>query len=109
MVVKREMGFFKTLRDFELRHYLTRRVLAFFYQIYFWIIVIGTPIGIFAVFYAYNTRFGEWSLEPITILFFPLGVLVSFFLLLAIRLASESAVALVAIAENTEQGRKSNE
>jgi hypothetical protein len=89
------------MKDFKLSEYLTRKVASYLYTFYF-IFVIGlAAVGI--PIYASNT-YGlnqDYAAFPMVAL---AGVIVTFLVILAIRLVFELAVAVVHIAENTKGG-----
>ena len=89
------------MKDFKLSEYLTRKVASYLYTFYFVIIIglaaVGVPI------YA-STTYGinqDYTAFPMVVL---AGVIVTFLVILAIRLVFELAVAVVHIAENTKVG-----
>jgi len=89
------------MRDFKLSEYLTRKVASYLYTFYFISIIglaaIGLPI------YA-STTYGinqDYSAFPMVTI---VGVVITFVVILAVRLVFELAVAIVHIAENTKPG-----
>jgi hypothetical protein len=89
------------MKDFKLSEYLTRKVASYLYTFYFIFIiglaVVGIPI------YA-STTYGinqDYAAFPMVVL---AGVIVTFLVILAIRLVFELAVAVIHIAENTKSG-----
>jgi hypothetical protein len=89
------------MKDFKLTEYLTRKVASYLYTFYFISIVglavIGIPI------YA-STTYGinqDYAAFPMVT---AVGVIITFLVLLAIRLVFELAVAVIHIAENTKTG-----
>jgi hypothetical protein len=89
------------MKDFRLSEYLTRKVASYLYTFYF-IFVIGlAAVGI--PIYA-STTYGinqDYAAFPMVAL---AGVIITFLVLLAIRLVFELAVAVIHIAENTKGG-----
>jgi hypothetical protein len=89
------------MKDFKLSEYLTRKVASYLYTFYF-IFIIGLAalgIPIFA-----STTYGsnqDYAAFPMVAL---AGVVVTFLVILAIRLVFELAVAIIHIAENTKGG-----
>jgi len=96
--IKKVLGHMK---DFKLSEYLTRKVASYLYTFYF-ILIIGLAavgIPIFA-----STTYGinqDYAVFPMVAL---AGVVVTFLVILAIRLVFELAVAIIHIAENTKSG-----
>jgi uncharacterized membrane protein YfcA len=89
------------MKDFKLSEYLTRKVASYLYTFYFISIIGLAAIGI--PIYA-STTYGinqDYSAFPMVTLG---GVLITFVVILAIRLVFELAVAIVHIAENTKPG-----
>jgi hypothetical protein len=87
------------MKDFKLSEYLTRKVASYLYTFYFIFIVGLAAVGI--PIYA-STTYGinqDYAAFPMVVL---AGVVVTFLVLLAIRLVFELAVAVVHIAENTK-------
>ena len=96
--IKRVLGHMK---DFKLSEYLTRKVASYLYTFYFVFIIGLAAIGI--PIYA-STTYGinqDYAAFPMVAL---AGVIVTFLVILAIRLVFELAVAVVHIAENTKGG-----
>jgi len=87
------------MKDFKLSEYLTRKVASYLYTFYFVFIIGLAAVGI--PIYA-STTYGinqDYSAFPMVAL---AGVVVTFLVILAIRLVFELAVAVVHIAENTK-------
>jgi hypothetical protein len=87
------------MKDFKLSEYLTRKVASYLYTFYFVFIIGLAAVGI--PIYA-STTYGinqDYAAFPMVVL---AGVVVTFLVLLAIRLVFELAVAVVHIAENTK-------
>ena len=89
------------MKDFKLSEYLTRKVASYLYTFYFISIIGLAAIGI--PIYA-STTYGinqDYSAFPMVTI---VGVVITFVVILAIRLVFELAVAIVHIAENTKPG-----
>ena len=89
------------MKDFKLSEYLTRKVASYLYTFYFVFIIGLAAVGI--PIYA-STTYGinqDYAAFPMVAL---VGVIVTFLVILAIRLVFELAVAVVHIAENTKGG-----
>jgi hypothetical protein len=89
------------MKDFKLSEYLTRKVASYLYTFYFVFIIGLAAVGI--PIYA-STTYGinqDYAAFPMVAL---AGVIVTFLVILAIRLIFELAVAVVHIAENTKGG-----
>jgi hypothetical protein len=89
------------MKDFKLSEYLTRKVASYLYTFYFIFIIGLAAVGI--PIYA-STTYGinqDYAAFPMVAL---AGVIVTFLVILAIRLVFELAVAVVHIAENTKSG-----
>jgi Domain of unknown function (DUF4282) len=89
------------MKDFKLSEYLTRKVASYLYTFYFIFIIGLAAIGI--PIYA-STTYGinqDYAAFPMVAL---AGVIITFLVLLAIRLVFELAVAVIHIAENTKSG-----
>jgi len=89
------------MKDFKLSEYLTRKVASYLYTFYFVFIIGLASVGI--PIYA-STTYGknqDYAAFPMVVL---AGVIVTFLVILAIRLVFELAVAVVHIAENTKGG-----
>jgi len=89
------------MKDFKLSEYLTRKVASYLYTFYFVFIIGLASVGI--PIYA-STTYGinqDYAAFPMVAL---AGVIVTFLVILAIRLVFELAVAVVHIAENTKGG-----
>ena len=87
------------MKDFNLSEYLTRKVASYLYTFYFVFIIGLAAVGI--PIYA-STTYGinqDYAAFPMVAL---AGVIVTFLVILAIRLVFELAVAVVHIAENTK-------
>jgi hypothetical protein len=87
------------MKDFKLSEYLTRKVASYLYTFYFIFIIGLAAVGI--PIYA-STTYGinqDYAAFPMVAL---AGVLITFLVLLAIRLVFELAVAVIHIAENTK-------
>ena len=91
------------MKDFKLTEYLTRKVASYLYTFYFVSIVglaaIGTPIYA-STTYGVNQDYAAFPMVTAA------GVIITFLVLLAIRLVFELAVAVIHIAENTKSGVK---
>ena len=89
------------MKDFKLSEYLTRKVASYLYTFYF-IFIIGLAavgIPIFAsTTYGINQDYAAFPMVALA------GVVVTFLVILAIRLVFELAVAIIHIAENTKGG-----
>jgi hypothetical protein len=89
------------MKDFKLSEYLTRKVASYLYTFYFVFIIGLAAVGI--PIYA-STTYGinqDYAAFPMVAL---AGVILTFLVILAIRLVFELAVAVVHIAENTKGG-----
>ena len=89
------------MKDFKLSEYLTRKVASYLYTFYFVFIIGLAAVGI--PIYA-STTYGinqDYAAFPMVAL---AGVIVTFLVILAIRLVFELAVAVVHMAENTKGG-----
>jgi Domain of unknown function (DUF4282) len=89
------------MKDFRLSEYLTRKVASYLYTFYFIFIIGLAAVGI--PIYA-STTYGinqDYAAFPMVAL---AGVIITFLVLLAIRLVFELAVAVIHIAENTKGG-----
>jgi len=87
------------MKDFKLSEYLTRKVASYLYTFYFIFIIGLAAVGI--PIYA-STTYGinqDYAAFPMVAL---AGVILTFLVILAIRLVFELAVAVVHIAENTK-------
>ena len=87
------------MKDFKLSEYLTRKVASYLYTFYFVGIIGLAAVGI--PIYA-STTYGinqDYAAFPMVAL---AGVIITFLVLLAIRLVFELAVAVIHIAENTK-------
>ncbi|NCV73967.1 MAG: DUF4282 domain-containing protein [Actinobacteria bacterium] len=87
------------MKDFKLSEYLTRKVASYLYTFYFVFIIGLAAVGI--PIYA-STTYGinqDYAAFPMVAL---AGVIVTFLVILAIRLIFELAIAVVHIAENTK-------
>ena len=91
------------MKDFKLTEYLTRKVASYLYTFYFISIVglasIGIPIYA-STTYGINQDYAAFPMVTAA------GVIITFLVLLAIRLIFELAVAVIHIAENTKSGVK---
>ena len=89
------------MKDFKLSEYLTRKVASYLYTFYFISIIglaaIGIPIYA-STTYGINQDYAAFPMVTIA------GVVITFVVILAIRLVFELAVAIVHIAENTKPG-----
>ena len=87
------------MKDFKLSEYLTRKVASYLYTFYFVFIIglaaVGIPIYA-STTYGINQDFAAFPMVALA------GVIVTFLVILAIRLVFELAVAVVHIAENTK-------
>jgi hypothetical protein len=95
--IKKVLGHMK---DFKLSEYLTRKVASYLYTFYFVIIIGLAAIGI--PIYA-STTYGvnqDYAAFPMVAL---AGVIITFLVILAIRLVFELAVAVVHIAEKSRR------
>jgi len=89
------------MKDFKLSEYLTRKVASYLYTFYFVFVIGLAAVGI--PIYA-STTYGinqDYAAFPMVAL---AGVIITFLVILAIRLVFELAVAVVHIAENTKGG-----
>ena len=89
------------MKDFKLSEYLTRKVASYLYTFYFIAFVALAAVGIpiFAsTTYGLNQDYAAFPMITFG------GILITFLLILAIRLIFELAVAIVHIAENTKVG-----
>ena len=91
------------MKDFKLTEYLTRKVASYLYTFYFISIVglaaIGIPIYA-STTYGVNQDYAAFPMVAAA------GVILTFLVLLAIRLVFELAVAIIHIAEYTKSGVK---
>jgi len=91
------------MKDFRLTEYLTRKVASYLYTFYFVSIVglaaIGIPIYA-STTYGVNQDYAAFPMVAAA------GVIITFLVLLAIRLVFELAVAVIHIAENTKSKLK---
>ena len=89
------------MKDFKLSEYLTRKVASYLYTFYFVFIIglaaVGIPIYA-STTYGINQDYAAFPMVSLA------GVIVTFLVILAIRLVFELAVAVVHIAENTKGG-----
>ena len=89
------------MKDFKLSEYLTRKVASYLYTFYFVFIIglaaVGIPIYA-STTYGINQDYAAFPMVAFA------GVIVTFLVILAIRLVFELAVAVVHIAENTKSG-----
>ena len=89
------------MKDFKLFEYLTRKVASYLYTFYFVFIIglaaVGIPIYA-STTYGINQDYAAFPMMALA------GVIVTFLVILAIRLVFELAVAVVHIAENTKGG-----
>jgi hypothetical protein len=89
------------MKDFKLSEYLTRKVASYLYTFYFIFIIglaaVGIPIYA-STTYGINQDYAAFPMVAIA------GVIITFLVLLAIRLVFELAVAVINIAENTKGG-----
>ena len=87
------------MKDFKLSEYLTRKVASYLYTFYFVFIIglaaVGIPIYA-STTYGINQDYAAFPMVAFA------GVIVTFLVILAIRLVFELAVAVVHIAENTK-------
>ena len=87
------------MKDFKLSEYLTRKVASYLYTFYFVFIIglaaVGIPIYA-STTYGINQNYAAFPMVALA------GVIVTFLVILAIRLVFELAVAVVHIAENTK-------
>jgi len=89
------------MKDFRLSEYLTRKVASYLYTFYFIFIIglaaVGNPIYA-STTYGINQDYAAFPMVALA------GVIITFLVLLAIRLVFELAVAVIHIAENTKGG-----
>jgi hypothetical protein len=89
------------MKDFKLSEYLTRKVASYLYTFYFVFIIglaaVGIPIFA-STTYGINQDYAAFPMVALA------GVVVTFLVILAIRLVFELAVAIIHIAENTKSG-----
>ena len=87
------------MKDFRLSEYLTRKVASYLYTFYFIFIIglaaVGIPIYA-STTYGINQDYAAFPMVGLA------GVIITFLVLLAIRLVFELAVAVIHIAENTK-------
>jgi len=87
------------MKDFRLSEYLTRKVASYLYTFYFIFIIglaaVGVPIYA-STTYGINQDYAAFPMVALA------GVIITFLVLLAIRLVFELAVAVIHIAENTK-------
>ena len=87
------------MKDFKLSEYLTRKVASYLYTFYFVFIIglaaVGIPIYA-STTYSVNQDYAAFPMVALA------GIIVTFLVILAIRLVFELAVAVVHIAENTK-------
>ena len=89
------------MKDFKLSEYLTIKVASYLYTFYFVFIIGSAAVGIpiFAsTTYGINQDYAAFPMVALT------GVVITFLVILAIRLVFELAVAIIHIAENTKSG-----
>jgi len=93
------------MKDFRLSEYLTRNVASYLYTFYFIFIIglaaVGIPIYA-STTYGINQDYAAFLMVALA------GVIITFLVLLAIRLVFELAVAVIHIAENTKGGIRKN-
>jgi hypothetical protein len=89
------------MKDFKLSEYLTRKVASYLYTFYFVFIIglaaVGIPIFA-STTYGINQDYAAFPMVALA------GIVVTFLVILAIRLVFELAVAIIHIAENTKGG-----
>ena len=89
------------MKDFRLSEYLTRKVASYLYTFYF-IFIIGLAAVCIPIYasttYGINQDYAAFPMVALA------GVIITFLVLLAIRLVFELAVAVIHIAENTKSG-----
>jgi hypothetical protein len=89
------------MKDFKLSEYLTRKVASYLYTFYF-VFIIGLAAVCIPIYasttYGINQDYAAFPMVALA------GVIVTFLVILAIRLVFELAVAVVHIAENTKGG-----
>jgi len=87
------------MKDFRLSEYLTRKVASYLYTFYF-IFIIGLAAAGIPIYasttYGINQDYAAFPMVALA------GVIITFLVLLAIRLVFELAVAVIHIAENTK-------
>ena len=87
------------MKDFKLSEYLTRKVASYLYTFYFVVIIglaaVGIPVYASST-YGINQDYAAFPMVAVG------GVVITFLVILAIRLIFELAVAVVHIAENTK-------
>jgi hypothetical protein len=87
------------MKDFKLSEYLTRKVASYLYTFYFVGIIglaaVGIPVYASST-YGINQDYAAFPMVAFA------GVVITFLVILAIRLVFELAVAIVHIAENTK-------
>jgi hypothetical protein len=87
------------MKDFKLSEYLTRKVASYLYTFYFVSIVALAAVGIpiyASTTYGINQDYAAFPMVAVA------GVILTFLILLAIRLVFELAVAVIHIAENSK-------
>jgi hypothetical protein len=91
------------MKDFKLSEYLTRKVASYLYTFYFVGIIglaaIGIPVYASST-YGINQDYAAFPMVALA------GVVITFLVILAIRLVFELAVAIVHIAENTKSSSR---
>lgn len=95
--MKQEPRFIKQLFDTNFEHFITRKVAKVFYTIWIVLIVGFSALSVIGSLILIGSGEAQ-GFETLAIL---LGPLVGFLLLILVRLAFETSIALVLIAENT--------
>jgi len=99
--MKQEPRFINQLLDTNFDHFITRKVAKFFYIVWIVLLVAFTALAVLAGLFSIISGQAQGIEVPVAVLAIVAAPLVSFFLLILIRLAFETSVALVLIAENT--------
>ena len=95
-------NFFASLFDFKFETFITRRVAAVLYMIFTWLVLAFTATGMFGGFvFLSNPNFPNAILLGLASVF--LSPIAGLLLLILVRVAFESSIALVSIAENTRK------
>jgi hypothetical protein len=106
--MKQEPRFIKQLLDTNFDHFITRKVAKVFYIVWIVLLVAFTALTLLAGLFLIISGQAQGIEVPVTVLAIVTAPLVSFFLLILIRLAFETSIALVLIAENTRPTIRDN-
>jgi len=93
------------MKDFKLSEYLTRKVASYLYTFYFIFIISLAAVGIpiyASTIYGINQDYGAFPMVALA------GVIVTFLVILAIRLVFEFAIAIIDLVETTKYLNKIN-